>query len=179
MRGGKRTRRVWIFALLGAAGLLAVPVVLFGGLILLVLVGRVLSAPPPDGSALVLRKEAVVGTWKDERGGRLVMRADGRFTSHGACGDFSDAGLNRVPAPDSGAGTWRGSTMPDAEEHTQVTEIQLTFVPSGVWSDYEARGTAGHPVLWQYIGDPDDGRLCVLKKFGKSEDSGELRKKDE
>ncbi|WP_181923977.1 hypothetical protein [Streptomyces inhibens] len=29
---------------------------------------------------------------------------------------------------------------------------------------YEASGTTKAPMLWTYIGDPDDGKRCILTK---------------
>ncbi|MGW4566222.1 hypothetical protein ACWEN3_28705 [Streptomyces sp. NPDC004561] len=157
--------RVMASAVLGAFGLFAVPVVLLGGVIMLEVVGRALNPPPiPEDGAVVLRKRAVVGTWRDDRGGRMVVGADGTFTWNGVCGDFSDADLNSVATPDSGSGTWHRSNQPAEEEDSSVTKIHLDFAQSAVWTEYEARGTAAHPVLWQYVGDPDGGELCVLKK---------------
>ena len=31
-------------------------------------------------------------------------------------------------------------------------------------AQYNARGTSKKPVLWTYIGDPDEGRMCALER---------------
>ncbi|MDJ0463805.1 hypothetical protein [Streptomyces sp. H27-C3] len=165
VRPPQRFSRRTIATALGVAGLLLVPAVLVGGPAALLMMGRTLSPPPvPQGAALVLQAEAVVGTWQDDRGGQLLVRPDGSFTSVGACGDFVDEDLNSVFTPDSGSGTWSSSSSADGNDDPRVTAVHIAFAPSAVWTEYEARGTTRRPVLWTYIGDPDNGELCVLEK---------------
>ncbi|QFR03114.1 hypothetical protein F9278_40125 [Streptomyces phaeolivaceus] len=103
----------------------------------------------------------------DEQGGRLVLKEGGAFTSARICGDFDDNdddGFDDVASPTPGAGTWEHSTSNVTGEDDRVSTVHLTFTPGGVWGQYEARGTSKNPVLWAYIGDPDEGRLCVLER---------------
>ncbi|MFF7334345.1 hypothetical protein [Streptomyces sp. NPDC008150] len=140
------------------------PVVVVGGAVLLLMPGMAFGEPPvPDGRPLVLPSGAFTGTWRDEDGGRLVLRADGTFASDGTCGDFSGPGLTDALSPAPGAGTWSAS---GTNADVPVTRVQVGFAPGGVWTVYEARGTAERPVLWQHLGDPDDGALCVLSRAG-------------
>lgn len=165
MEKSNTSKGLWIGLSLGVGCLLVAPVLLVGGAILLMLLGRAYSPVPiPDGDPLALRTEQIVGTWRDDSGGRLVLREDGTFASDGVCGDFSDRDLNHTTAPDPGAGTWEHEEGEGLEGDEPMSEVQLTFTPSEVWTEYEARGTAEKAVLWMYIGDPDSGELCVLNK---------------
>ncbi|MDQ0990789.1 hypothetical protein [Streptomyces sp. V3I7] len=163
--GERRSMPWWGILMLCSGGVLAVPAVLFVGLIALMGIGRALApVPEPEGKPLVLRAGAIAGTWRDEDGGRLVFRADGTFVSKGVCGDFADDDLDEASAPDPGAGTWNSDSDTWPGEDSPMTSVHVTFRPSGVWTQYDARGTAARPVLWEYIGDPDNGELCVLRK---------------
>ena len=101
------------------------------------------------------------------RARRRRIGRNGTFTSDGICGDFSDKNLGDPVAPDLGAGTWEHRTGDDPNTDDTVSEVHLAFTPDEVWTQYEARGTSKDPVLWQYIGDPDEGKLCVLERAGK------------
>ncbi|UUU29529.1 hypothetical protein JIX56_06320 [Streptomyces sp. CA-210063] len=159
----RRWRIALIVPLVGAAGCGLLFLLGIGAFALLLIVSR-LSVPIPDGEPLAMNTAEITGTWTDEQGGRLVLEPDGTFTSDGVCGDFSDDDLNAVSAPDPGAGTWEHDTWEDLDTGDPVSKVHLTFTPGGVWTAYEARGTSKKPVLWEYIGDPDEGNLCVLEK---------------
>ncbi|GAA0295995.1 hypothetical protein GCM10010302_38360 [Streptomyces polychromogenes] len=146
-----------MFLGVGAVGCLAVllaPVVLFG----LFIVFRALTvAPEPDGEPVVLAREALTGTWADENGGTLTLAADGRFTADGVCGEFN---VRNEVYTRTGTGEWTKSD--DRYEDAAKTEVRIEF--GGSWAQYEARGGAASPMLWTFLGDPDEGELCVLKK---------------
>jgi hypothetical protein len=74
--------------------------------------------------------------------------------------------MNAVPVPDPAAGTWQSlSDSLSYGDDPPAREVNLTFKkPSKAWVGYKAGGTTEHPVLWTYVGDPDDGELCVLRK---------------
>ncbi|MFF3391759.1 hypothetical protein ACFYW1_12615 [Streptomyces sp. NPDC002669] len=165
---------VWGGILLGLSigGLLVLlaPLVL----VTLLLVLRVTTAvPPPDGSPLALTASELTGTWQDDRGGVLVLAADGTFSTTEVCGDYSDfdgdigSGFD-LPSRMSGTGAWDSD---DGSYGDGATEVTLDFVPGYAGQDVsgflEARGTRDSPVLWSYVGDPDSGVLCVLEKVDR------------
>jgi hypothetical protein len=165
MQREKSRKGVLIGVAAGVGCLLVAPVLLIVGTVTLMLLGRALNPLPiPDGEALVLRDEQIVGTWRDDSGGRLVLREDGTFTSDGVCGDFTADDLGEARAPDPGTGTWEHRASEEIETDTPMSEVHLTFTPSEVWTRYEARGTSEKAVLWMFIGDPDSGDVCVLDK---------------
>ncbi|WP_351230606.1 hypothetical protein [Streptomyces sp. NPDC002133] len=152
----------------GLAALPALALALAAPVALVVLVGLSrITVPVPDGDPLVLARSDIVGTWQDEQGGRLVLAADGTFAAADVCGDYSDAATGAGAGFDlasvkTGTGTWESTESDFPGENT--TEVRAEFGPGDVWTQYEARGSAAVPVLWTYIGDPDAGELCVLKK---------------
>lgn len=160
----RRRRRIALLVpLVGVAGCGLLFLLGVGAFAVLLIVSR-LSVPIPDGEPLAMSTAEIRGTWVDERGGRLTLRENGTFASDGICGDFSDGDLNAAVAPDPGAGTWELHTTHGPSSGTPSSEVQLAFTPGTVWTEYEARGTKRDPVLWMYIGDPDNGELCVLER---------------
>ncbi|MFF7259145.1 hypothetical protein ACFZCL_02465 [Streptomyces sp. NPDC008159] len=165
MQKEKSRKGVLIGVAAGAGCLLVAPVLLVVGTVTLMLLGRALNPLPiPDGEALVLRDEQIVGTWRDDSGGRLVLREDGTFTSDGVCGDFKGDDLAPTTAPDPGTGTWEHRESEEIETYTPMSVVHLTFTPGEVRTQYDARGTSEKAVLWIVIGDPDSGDVCVLDK---------------
>ncbi|SPF00259.1 hypothetical protein [Streptomyces sp. MA5143a] len=165
MRSEKSRKGVLIGVVAGVGCLLVAPVLLIVGALTLMLLGRALAPLPiPDGEALALRDEQILGTWRDDSGGLLVLREDGTFTSDGVCGDFKGDDLAATAAPDPGSGTWEHRESEETETDTPMSEVHLTFTPSEVWTRYEARGTSRKAVLWAFVGDPDSGDVCVLDK---------------
>lgn len=165
------SRRRWRIALLvplvGAAGCGLLLLLGVGAFAALLVVSR-LSVPVPDGEPLAMSTAGITGTWADGQGGRLTLDEDGTFTSDRICGDFDDNDddpFDEVAVPAPGAGGWEhDDTGDDVDTGDPVSTVHLTFAPSGIWTRYEARGTAEDPVLWTYIGDPDEGKLCVLER---------------
>ncbi|MFI0714923.1 hypothetical protein ACH4SK_30710 [Streptomyces inhibens] len=45
-----------------------------------------------------------------------------------------------------------------------MSDIHLEFDSGHTSAEYEASGTTEAPMLWAYIGDPDDGKRCILTK---------------
>ncbi|MER6161391.1 hypothetical protein ABT147_38665 [Streptomyces sp. NPDC001868] len=165
-------RRRWRIGLLvplvGAAGCGLLFLLGIGAFALLMIVSR-LSVPVPDGEPLAMSTAEVTGTWVDEQGGRLTLKGNGTFTSAEICGDFDDNDdddFDDVASPTPGAGAWEHTTMTAIGTDDLVSRVHLTFTPGGVRGQYEARGTSKDPVLWTYIGDPDEGRLCALERVG-------------
>ncbi|MER5498822.1 MULTISPECIES: hypothetical protein [unclassified Streptomyces] len=155
---------------IGAVLVVLVPLVLVA---LLLTLRAVNAAPPPDGSPLALTASELAGTWQDDRGGILVLAADGTFSTTEACGDYADfdegthSGFD-LPSRMSGTGTWDSD---DGSYRDGATGVTLDFAPGYAAEDVsgflEARGHRGSPVLWTYVGDPDSGVLCVLEKVDR------------
>ncbi|MEV7522833.1 hypothetical protein [Streptomyces sp. NPDC091371] len=150
---------------IGVLAMVLAPVALVG----MVLAGRATAPGPPEGEPLVLAKELVAGSWSDAAGGTLELGADGRFWAAAVCGDFSDPTASGPGGSFSsrdltwtGAGSW--SVYDSSAGRKGVTEVTVRLDPGKTRGQYEARGSAEAPVLWAYVGDPDDGRVCVLKK---------------
>ncbi|MGW1404768.1 hypothetical protein [Streptomyces sp. NPDC002403] len=150
---------------IGAVLVVLVPV----GLFVLVLLLRFVNIPPePDGPPLVLTHSQLLGTWQDEQGGRLVLAEDGTFGATHVCGDYTDSRTGDssgfgFPSTMTGTGTWESGVYTTRD---RATELSTAFAPGHVSGQLTARGKADSPLLWTFIGDPDSGELCVLKKAG-------------
>ncbi|MFJ7490745.1 hypothetical protein ACIQZB_05720 [Streptomyces sp. NPDC097727] len=147
----------------GAGLVVLVPV----GLLTLLFVLRYVNIPPePDGPPLVLTSSRLQGTWRDDRGGQLVFADDGTFSATDACGDYSDAATGTssgfgFPSAMTGTGTWESSV---SEYEDNATSVSISFAPGDVSGELTARGKTDSALLWTFIGDPDNGELCVLRK---------------
>ncbi|MFB0627438.1 hypothetical protein [Streptomyces sp. AB3(2024)] len=139
-----------------------------------------LWVPGAPGDAVVLTGAEAAGVWEDGQGGSLVLAGDGTFTASSACGSYFDPqsratsgfGLASVK---TGTGTWDlRSASPIGGGKPQST-LHIAFGPDGVSGSYEATGTTAAPMLWTYIGDPDDGERCILKRAAVSGAHGETR----
>ncbi|MFE1414384.1 hypothetical protein ACFW6F_26845 [Streptomyces sp. NPDC058746] len=162
-----RSTRQGIGCGIGVVAMVLVPL----ALVVLVDLGRALAPGPPDGEPLVLAGEQVAGSWGDESGGTLELGADGTFSATAVCGDFlgaagsgpgGQASVRRRTGTGTGTGTWSLGESSDGPD--SVTRVRIEIGPGGALATYEARGSADAPFLWAYIGDPDDGRVCVLRK---------------
>ncbi|MCX5311284.1 hypothetical protein [Streptomyces sp. NBC_00154] len=102
----------------------------------------------------------------DDQGGQLVFAANGTFSATEACGDYRDAGTGAssgfdFPSTMTGTGTWDSQV---SEYDDNATEVSVEFAPSDVSGELVARGKPDSALLWTFIGDPDSGELCVLRK---------------
>ncbi|WP_406322317.1 hypothetical protein [Streptomyces sp. NBC_01637] len=137
------------------------------GLVILLFILRTVNAPPePDGPPLVLTRSRLRGTWQDDRGGQLVFAENGTFSATEACGDYRDAGTDAssgfdFPSTMTGTGTWDSQV---SEYDDNATEVSVEFAPGDVSGELVARGKPDSALLWTFIGDPDSGELCVLRK---------------
>uniref|UniRef100_A0AAU2JSK8 Uncharacterized protein n=1 Tax=Streptomyces sp. NBC_00049 TaxID=2903617 RepID=A0AAU2JSK8_9ACTN len=136
------------------------------GLIVMATTGRAL-APLPDGEALMLTQDEVAGSWSDGEGGTVELAADGTFTATELCGHYVDSAAKKGAAADAspvrtGAGTW--SVYTPTRGNGPATRLRVEFAAGATSAQYEARGSLESPVLWAYVGDADDGRLCALRK---------------
>ncbi|MGW1426999.1 hypothetical protein ACWD6K_00045 [Streptomyces sp. NPDC002431] len=150
---------------IGAVLVVVVPLALLVGLFTL----RYLNVPPePDGAPVTLTADELTGTWQDDRGGILVLAADGTFSSTEVCGDYVDfdnnlhAGFD-FPSRLSASGKWDAGDSTTEEGATSV-DLGFTYGDGEISGFYDARSGSDAPVLWTYVGDPDSGDLCVLKK---------------
>ncbi|MFE3515463.1 hypothetical protein [Streptomyces sp. NPDC059166] len=109
--------------------------------------GRLFPPPPPAGEPVALSKAQAAVTWTDRWGGTLELRPDGTYTADRACADDSR---------ESGSGTW------SQERADEAGGTRITVEYETVFTDYEVLRKDGTLKLWVWIGDPDDGELCVL-----------------
>ncbi|MFF3353125.1 hypothetical protein ACFYWN_10815 [Streptomyces sp. NPDC002917] len=61
----------------------------------------------------------------------------------------------------TGTGTWDSQV---SEYDDNATEVSVEFAPGDVSGELVARGKPDSALLWTFIGDPDSGELCVLRK---------------
>ncbi|MFJ8747683.1 hypothetical protein ACIRL2_51225 [Embleya sp. NPDC127516] len=137
--------------------------VLLFGFVLLCAVGIASSLIWGDGTPGDLRidRNEAVGTWRDGDGGSLTLNMDGTFQASALCGHYRGASSTEVfdLTPRTGSGTW---TFHAPE--TGSTEVRLTFAQVRDLTSFTSGGTHAKPVLWQWLGDPDEGRLCKLHR---------------
>ncbi|WP_326628035.1 hypothetical protein OG808_19005 [Streptomyces sp. NBC_01761] len=60
----------------------------------------------------------------------------------------------------TGTGTWDSQVS----EYDDATEVSVEFAPGDVSGELVARGKPDSAFLWTFIGDPDSGVVCVLRK---------------
>ncbi|MFF2008233.1 hypothetical protein ACFVWY_04030 [Streptomyces sp. NPDC058195] len=162
---------VWAGVLIGAVTGAVLVVLVPLSLIVLVLGLRYVNAPPvPDGAPLTLTSNELTGTWQDDRGGILVVAADGSLSATEACGDYRGSGSavgsgSTLPSRLSGTGEWSAFDRIDQDGGTEITlRFTGTYDGGDIGGSLYAWGSGDAPVLWTSIGDPDNGDLCVLRK---------------
>ncbi|MBM7091379.1 hypothetical protein JTP67_23130 [Streptomyces sp. S12] len=129
-------------ALVGAVGAALSVLVFVGGLVAYA-TGLIQEYEPPR-----LTETQLVGTWNDDRGGTLTLRADGTTVADDLGGE----------ARCSGSGTWtRG-------EGTQGGPRLELGGDDCLGRTYEIGGTEERPSLFYWIGDPDSGERYVLHR---------------
>lgn len=64
----------------------------------------------------------------------------------------------------TGTGTWDSQV---SEYDDNATEVSVEFAPGDVSGELVARGKPDSALLWTFIGDPDNGELCVLRKVSR------------
>ncbi|MEV3933336.1 MULTISPECIES: hypothetical protein [unclassified Streptomyces] len=112
--------------------------------------GRLFPPPPPDGKPIELPLARAAVTWTDKWGGTLELEADGTYTADRDCS---------ASGRESGSGTWSLDGMHGVDE-VDGNEITVEFATYFI--TYEALRNGRTLKLWTYIGEPDDGDLCVL-----------------
>jgi hypothetical protein len=101
-----------------------------------------------------LSTQRVAGTWTDGKGGSLVLTADGTVTAIGVrLFDFDDVHTC------TGAGTW--SYNEGAPVWSQG--VSVSVAGCDMETTWQVLGTAEHPKLYVFIGDPDEENLYVLR----------------
>lgn len=97
----------------------------------------------------------LVGTYTTDDGGRLVLAADGTFTSSGVT--YED--VHDVPGKLSGPGEWRLQAGGDG-----FGDIRLGFTDFRYGASLRISGTLDEPWLYWFVSDPD---LCVIYRFDR------------
>ncbi|MEV0010853.1 hypothetical protein AB0M10_27565 [Streptomyces sp. NPDC051840] len=143
LSGGAMFGRVCLFG-----GLAVVASCAIGGLTLLAGIGY----EPPR-----LSGERIAGTWSDGKGGALTFTEDGTVTARGVATFDFDGEAQAC----TGTGTW--SFDPGAGPWDQEVHVSVDDCPSDL-GPWEVLGTAEHPKLFVYIGDPDAWDLYVLER---------------
>lgn len=129
----------------------------------LLLLGRALGEPSP----VTPDRTAIVGTWVNSDGARLVFRADGTYVATGmpviddpgSSADF--ASFDELPT--NGTGSWQ--IQPWDASTGSGGGLALTDTTAG--TQLTTTGDPAHPSLFATIGDPDNG-----DDFGFTKQSG-------
>lgn len=145
-------------------------------LVAMVFLGR-LWVPGAPGDAVVLTSAEAAGVWEDGQGGSLVLAGDGTFSASSACGDYFDPQSQAISgfglaSVKTGTGTWDLRSASQTEGGPPQSTLRFVFARDGVSSSYEATGTTAAPMLWTYIGDPDNGERCILKRVAAADAHG-------
>lgn len=141
----RRARRTVLIVALVPVGWLLVlsPFLLFIAL-------RDLGQPDP----VTPDRSAIVGTWTNPDGARLVFRADGTFSASGMpyVSNGEGDGFDYDVLPVDGTGTWSISRWDDRSG--SGGGVYLTGAGG---SFLDTAGKAASPSLFATIGDPDEG----------------------
>ncbi|MDA0567943.1 hypothetical protein LG943_27005 [Streptomonospora sp. S1-112] len=137
--------RFGLAAAVSVCGPALAAVVLVGGLAAYG-TGLVQGYEPPRPTAAQL-----VGTWADDRGGTLTLRADGSAVAEGLSvgGDAADRC--------GGSGSWARGESPSGTP-------QLDLRVSGCAEGWQFGGTEERPTLYHWIGDPDSLNRYTLHR---------------
>jgi hypothetical protein len=103
-----------------------------------------------------LNTQRVTGTWTDGKGGTLVLTADGEASATGVQVYESDA-VSKLPKC-TGTGTW--AYRPGTGVWSQEVSVSVAGCGMDTW---QVLGTAEHPKLYVFVGDPDEEDLYVLR----------------
>lgn len=141
----------WVTGCLGAVLLLAVLVV-----------GTVVYRHFTDETPATahLSETQLIGTWKSADGGVLVLQRDGTFSAVGVCG-FGTS----VPQVGSDTGTWKRSNGSNLFDSPAAATDSVVLIGKTGQNELDEGGTTNDPVLWQYVGPPDDSSsFCTLHR---------------
>ena len=141
----------WVTGCLGAVLLLAVLVV--GTMVY----GHFTDETPASAH---LSETQLIGTWKSADGGVLVLQRDGTFSAIEVCG-FGTS----IPQVGSDTGTWRRSDGSNLFDSPAAATDSVVLIGKTGQNELDEGGTASDPVLWQYVGPPDDSStFCKLRR---------------
>jgi hypothetical protein len=125
--------------------ILAVLVVLILGTVIVL---RVLGETTP----VTPLRAAIVGTWTNPDGARLILRPDSTYTASGM--PYIDDGMQNDALPGNGSGTWE--IEPWDSSSGSGGGVDLT-ADSGSGTFLTTAGDPARPEVFATIGDPDDG----------------------
>ncbi|MEU9253596.1 hypothetical protein AB0D66_17290 [Streptomyces sp. NPDC048270] len=109
---------------------------------------------PPE-----LGRTAYVGGWRGADGGTVRLREDGTAQLDGVPVHVFGGGTETCTA----AGTW--AERPAGTARAGRAGVDVTVPDCGGWDEaWEVAGSTGQPELFQLYGDPDEGRLWLLRK---------------
>ncbi|TXR92002.1 hypothetical protein EAO73_35535 [Streptomyces sp. col6] len=102
----------------------------------------------------------LVGTWTDEHGGTLTLRADGTAVANDLGPRTTDETHTGDPvARCDGSGTWTQGASPSG---TTQFELKVSGCLEGTGWQYG--GTQARPTLFHWIGDPDSLNQYALHR---------------
>ncbi|GAA2390593.1 hypothetical protein GCM10010420_13060 [Streptomyces glaucosporus] len=137
--------RFGMAVVVSACGLTLSAVVFAGGLAAYG-TGLVQVYEPPRLTAAKL-----VGTWTDDQGGTLTLRADGTAVANGLDVHTTETAYGGdAPEQCSGSGSWARGTSPSG-----TPQLDLSISGCAEGSGWQFGGTEEQPTLYYWIGDPD------------------------
>ncbi|MCF2127322.1 hypothetical protein L1I79_12870 [Strepomyces sp. STD 3.1] len=147
-------RRFGLAGVVSVCGVTLPAVVLVGGLVAYG-TGLIQLYEPPRLTAAKL-----VGTWTDDQGGTLVLRADGTAVADDL-GARTAEPANDGDAPEQcgGSGSW---TRRESPSGTPQLDLRVSGCMEGI--DWHSGGTEEKPVLFYWIGDPDSLDRYTLQR---------------
>ncbi|WP_369205882.1 hypothetical protein [Streptomyces sp. PU-14G] len=137
--------RFGLAAVVSVCGLTLSAVVLVGGLTAYG-TGLIQGYEPPR-----LTDAQLVGTWTDEQGGTLTLRADGTAVADDLGGHTARAAHGGNTSEQcSGSGSWAKGASPSG-----TPQLDLSVSGCGEGNGWQFGGTEEQPTLYHWIGDPD------------------------
>ncbi|MHC0433668.1 hypothetical protein ACX6XY_26385 [Streptomyces sp. O3] len=129
---------------------LALSSVVFAGGLAAYATGLVQIYEPPR-----LTEAQLVGTWTDDQGGTLTLRADGTAVADDLDVRMYEDASRRC----SGSGTWARGTSPSG-----TPQVALSISDCLEKRGWEFGGTEERPTLYYWIGDPDSLNQHTLNR---------------
>ncbi|MFI7351659.1 hypothetical protein ACIBSR_36065 [Streptomyces sp. NPDC049936] len=146
--------RFGLAAVVSVCGLTLPAVVLVGGLVAYG-TGLIQGYEPPRLTAANL-----VGTWTEDGGGTLTLRADGTAMADDLGLPAAEAASGGgAPEKCSGSGSWARSESPSG---TPQLDLTLSGCIEGI--GWQFGGTEEEPTLFHWIGDPDSLDRYILHR---------------
>ncbi|MFG3322317.1 hypothetical protein ACGF3J_30085 [Streptomyces sp. NPDC048171] len=147
-------RRFGLAGVVSVCGVTLPAAVLVGGLVAYG-TGLIQGYEPPRPTAAKL-----VGTWTDDQGGTLALRADGTAVADDLGVPTAEAASGGgAPEQCSGSGSWARSESPSG-----TPQLDLTGSGCVEGIGWQFGGTEEEPTLFYWIGDPDSLDRYVLHR---------------